>query len=494
MSLFVLITTYAIVRHQLLDIEIIIKKTLVFAGLFAAVFAMLVLPTLIIQEYIFGGRGIGGRIAGLILSGLIIILTVRRIENLLINATDKYLFQKRYDYKELLKTFTNEVLTVLDLKELVKLTVDKLSDIIKLQSCGILLLDESKNEYHLAASYGIKERDIVLTMDNTLASFLARTKMYLSVKEHERKDYHMPGKIVEDMNKLKLELAIPLITLQGKMIGILTLGKKKSDEDYTQEDIDILLSLARTLAIAISNARMVGEISRLYNEAMRRERIATVGTLAAGMAHEIKNPLTSIKTFVEYVDTKYTHSEFREKFNSIVPREIERIRDIVDQLLDYSNVGKTHFRLCNIHRILDYALDLYSNEFIRRGIKLKRIYNSYYPYILAEENQLKQVFINIILNSIEAMSIPGNNILTIRTMDNPINNTIETEIRDTGCGISKERIKNIFDPFYTTKDKGTGLGLFIVHQIIENNKGKIAIESEEGRGTAVKIIFSKTNK
>ncbi|MBL7156723.1 MAG: ATP-binding protein [Candidatus Omnitrophica bacterium] len=223
----------------------------------------------------------------------------------------------------------------------------------------------------------------------------------------------------------------------------------------------------------------------LETELERSERLKTVSTLAAGMAHEIKNPLTSIKTFVEYVDKKYQDPEFKEKFKSIVPKEIDKITNIINQLLDYSKTDKINLKPYNIHNILNYVLDLYSNEFIKKHIKLNKSYNSKYPSITCDENQLKQAFINIILNSIEAMPEGGE--LSIKTQD--INNTLEISIQDTGKGIPKEKLKDIFNPFYTTKEKGTGLGLFIVHQIIENNKGVIAIESGEGDGALVRVRF-----
>ncbi|MFC1576391.1 GAF domain-containing protein, partial [Candidatus Omnitrophota bacterium] len=288
--LYCIIIAYTILRHQLLHIEVIVKRTLVFAGLLASVFAILVLPTLLIQEYIFRSTSSGGRLLGLAISGAIIILSLRRIEDFLINITDKFLFQKKYDYKALLNAFTKEVLTVLDLDKLVRLTVDKLSEIIKPESIGILLLDEDKNEYRVVAAQGIKEKSFTLGMDNTLATFLSKTRGHLLVKAHEREG-RIPDRVARDMNKLKLELALPLITLQGEMTGILTLGKKKSDEDYTQDDIDILRHLAATLAIAINNAEMFDELGKTQAEAAQKEKMAVIGTLSAGINHEICNPL-----------------------------------------------------------------------------------------------------------------------------------------------------------------------------------------------------------
>ena len=489
---FAAILAYAIVKHQLMEIEVILKKTLIFAGLFAVVFAVLVLPTLIVQEFIIRKMGLSGRLIGFGISTILIVLILRPLETFLIRITDKFLFQKKYDYKELLKTFTGEVLTVLDLTRLVRLTTYKLADIIKLISCGILLFDDKEDGYKLIASYGIKEKNIVLTREDTLASFMERTRTYLSTR-HTEKDYAIPEDIIKDMNRLKVELAIPLI-LHDDMIGILTLGKKKSDEPYTQDDMDILLPLARTLAIAITNAKLFDEAAQkererllLEMELQRSERLKTVSTLAAGMAHEIKNPLTSIKTFVEDIDEKYQDPGFRAKFKNIVPKEVDKIANIIDQLLDYSKVDRVNLKTTDIHRILDYAIDLYNNEFLKKHIKLIKSYNALHPLIECDENQMKQAFINIALNSIEAM--PNGGELAIKTGD--INNALEISIQDTGSGITKDKLERLFDPFYTTKEKGTGLGLFIVHQILQNNKGRIAIDSEVNKGTTVKVIFEK---
>ena len=161
-SLGVATIAYGIVRHRLMDIEVVIKKTLVFAGLLAATFAILVLPTLLIQEYLLRGATAGGKLVGLAISGVIIIVTLHRIESFLTTVTDRYLFQKKYDYKELLRTFTTEVLTVLDLDKLLQLTVDKLTDIIKVKSCAVMIFDEQEQMFHIKAAQGVKDEGLTL--------------------------------------------------------------------------------------------------------------------------------------------------------------------------------------------------------------------------------------------------------------------------------------------------------------------------------------------
>jgi len=218
----------------------------------------------------------------------------------------------------------------------------------------------------------------------------------------------------------------------------------------------------------------------------RSEKLKAVSTLAAGMAHEIKNPLTSLKTFTEYVSSKYDDPEFRSKFSKIVPHEIEKIQNIVNQLLKYSTTEKTDLRKHDIHMILDYVLDLYSNEFLKKDISVEKEYFPGQGDVVCDENQIKQVFINLVLNSIEA--IPQGGIIKVGTRRK--DEIVEITIEDTGKGISPDKLKHLFDAFYTTKDEGTGLGLFVVHQIIENNNGKILIDSELNKGTTVKVVLS----
>ena len=496
--LYTFIIAYAIIRHQLMDIEVIIKKTLVFAGLLASVFAMLVLPTLLIQEYIFRGAGVGGKITGLLISGMIIIISLRKIEDFLINVTDKFLFQKKYDYKELLRTFTSEVLTVLDLNKLVKLTVDKLSDIVKLQSCGILLLDEGKAEYGLIASQGIKEKNITLRSDNTLTSFLMRTKDYLSVKSYEKK-YALPKRIIDDMNRLKFELAFPLITLQGEMVGILTLGKKKSDEDYTQDDIDILVPLARTLAIAISNAEMFVELGKTQAEAAQREKMAVIGTLSAGINHEICNPLGiargQCEAFLLNVrDGLYkgkSPEELVEKAQTIMQKvihETDRATSITKRLSSFAKPSKGVISDdINIKDEIDEVLALVSYELKMDKIDIVKEVDPNIPFISADKKALQEVFFNLVRNSAQAIAEKGRIVIRAKGRGGKV----VIDIEDTGHGIPEDKLETIFNPFYTTKEpgKGTGLGLFIVRQVVEKNKGKISVKSKVDEGTTFTLEF-----
>jgi signal transduction histidine kinase len=206
------------------------------------------------------------------------------------------------------------------------------------------------------------------------------------------------------------------------------------------------------------------------------------------MAHEIKNPLTSIKTFTEYLPEKHNEPGFIDKFNKIVGAEVNKINDIVQQLLDFSKPKPLKLQECNIHQIIDQTLSLLSNSLIKYKIALIRNYDNSLSPVSIDPNQMQQVFCNLFLNAIDAMKNGGK--LTIDTKQTDDN--VEISISDTGKGIPKKDLEHIFDPFYTTKEAGTGLGMSIIYGIIKEHKGEIRVESEEEKGTRV-IIKISTN-
>ncbi len=229
------------------------------------------------------------------------------------------------------------------------------------------------------------------------------------------------------------------------------------------------------------------ENSQMRVELEKQEKMKMVATLAAGMAHEIKNPLTSIKTFAEYLPSKYDDPGFREKFKVIVTDEVERINNIVKQLLEFSKPREPELKPSSIIGIMDETLTLLGDNLVKSKINLIKRYTAD-PVVMADKHQLKQVFLNLFLNSVQAM--PDGGALTVSTSSLGDTGLLIT-IEDTGVGISKESLAHIFDPFFTTKESGTGLGLCVVHGIIEKHGGTIKIKSTVGSGTSVSIVLNQ---
>ncbi|MFC1590506.1 ATP-binding protein [Candidatus Omnitrophota bacterium] len=491
------VITYAIVRHQLMDIEVIIKKTLVFAGLLASVLGIIILPTLIIQEYLVRHASFGVKLFGLSISGIIIIFSTRRIEKFLVNITDKFLFQKRYDYKHLLRTFTQDVLTVLDLNRVLSQTVEKLIDIVKISNASIVLYDEENEKFNLASSKGIVNNKFSISKPNSLLSFFDMTGGHI-LKTQEGPNSQFPDDIKNALKELEADFFIPLI-LRTKLIGFVSLGMKKSDEPYSQDDIDILLPLAGTLAIAISNAKLLVQLSRTQAEAAQREKMAVIGTLSAGINHEICNPLGIARGQCEaYLlnmrDGLYknkTSEELLKKAEDIMKKvihETDRATVITKKLSSFAKPAKGDMQVVNIDDEIDEVLGLVSYELRLEKIEIEKKFIGNDLKILADKKQVQEIFFNVIRNAGQAIGEKGKITISAKSSDDKV----VIDIKDTGHGIPADKIKELFNPFFTTKEpgKGTGLGLFIVRQVVERNGGRIYLkETKVGEGTTFALEF-----
>ncbi len=245
----------------------------------------------------------------------------------------------------------------------------------------------------------------------------------------------------------------------------------------------------------ILNLHDITELKKLEARMRQSERLAGLGTLAAGMAHEIRNPLSAIKTFVQLLPRKVDKPGFLEKFNRTVPRETERINLLVEELLELSRIPKYEFAATDINGLLKQSVDVIEEELRQGNIEYHRELQENLPFMQADSNQLIKVFHNVIRNAVQAMPAGGR--LTIKTFfQEPgdgkqtiarTNGKVVIVFQDTGQGISPKELPQIFNPFFTTKDSGTGLGLPITHKVITEHGGRIDVESKEGQGTTFTI-------
>ncbi len=217
------------------------------------------------------------------------------------------------------------------------------------------------------------------------------------------------------------------------------------------------------------------------------EKLASIGRLAAGIAHEISNPLTSILNFSHLLKQKKSNSDEDIKDLDIIIHETNRVRKIVRELLDFARQSPANKELIDINTILQQLVQLINRQKEFRDIKIIENYNENIQPLMADKNQFQQVFLNLLLNAAEAIAQTGTITITTSTSKEHVRVTIA----DTGCGIKKENIDKIFDPFYTTKPigKGTGLGLSISYGIIQQYGGIIKCESNENEGTTFSVVL-----
>lgn len=230
-------------------------------------------------------------------------------------------------------------------------------------------------------------------------------------------------------------------------------------------------------------ARDITELKQNEEFILKSEKLSIVGELATAVAHEIRNPLTSLKGFLHLLKTD---DEMNRRYYEIMGSELDRINSIVSEFMILSKPHATQYRKKDIHSLLNNVITLLQTLAIMKNIKIKTIFESNLPQITCEENQLKQVFINILKNAIEAVDESGKIEVEAKVVGN---NKVLIKVTDNGSGIPKELLPKLGEPFYTTKEKGTGLGLMVSHKIIQEHNGSIEITSKENEGTNVKVIL-----
>lgn len=502
--IYALVTTYAIVKHRLMDITVILKRTVIYGiiyGLSIGVFLSLVL--FFGQWFIYGS--IDKRILGVSMFALLLItVMVRPLDNLLTRITDKYFFKRKYEYQKTLKAASRGMTRIKSLPKLLDLTVRMIVNSVRVTHATIFLLDKEKAIFVAVASRGkskVPKGFIRNNANSPLVSWLIKKKeplVYDEIVSQLKRELNLSPtlkinleKIAKEMRNLNASVCIPSF-IENKMIGFLMLGEKLSGDMYTQEDLDVFLTLTNQAALAIENAQSYEDLKDTRDQLLQSERLATIGKFANEVAHEIKNPLQAIRTFVEYLPKKYQDKDFREQFSQVVGTEIERIDACVKQLVGFSKPKALEFAPVEINQLLDMSLLLLENDFKKKDILVRKNYLKKDIKFLADRNQLKQVFLNLFLNTLDAMSNSKSNQLTIETRLN--DQQLIIKIADTGCGIETKDLPHIFEPFFSTKESSAGLGLTIVKSIVENHRGRICVESKPEKGTTFTISFPYLNK
>jgi PAS domain S-box-containing protein len=266
-------------------------------------------------------------------------------------------------------------------------------------------------------------------------------------------------------------------------VGVETVRKKK---DGSIIDVSITFSALRDGAGNIIGmtfiSRDISERKRTVELISRSEKLSAIGQLAASVAHEIRNPLTSIKGFVQLF-----RGNIHEQFVDLMLSELERIDLIVNEFLLLAKPQISHFDQKDVTNIIHHTLTIMESQALLNNVEIITLLEAHLPVIWCDENKIKQVLINVMQNAVEAMPDGGK----LEIITELIEEEILIQIKDEGHGISEERIKKLGEPFYSNKEKGTGLGLMVCYKIMEEHQGRIEIESELGQGTTVKLYLPK---
>jgi signal transduction histidine kinase len=254
---------------------------------------------------------------------------------------------------------------------------------------------------------------------------------------------------------------------------------------YSNQDIKILGALANLAAIAIEHARLHEKIVAVEEQLRRNERLSTLGLLAAEIAHEIRNPLTSMKMLFQALDLRFPVAVPRARDAEIVAEKMNQLNQIVDQLLTFARSTEPALERVDVNALLDDVLLLTRHRLNQQNIALTKHLAPDLPAVRADRHQMEQACLNLILNAVDAM--PRGGTLTVSSAAS--NGFVALAFADTGAGMTAEQRAKLFEPFLTTKTKGTGLGLAIVKKTVEAHRGRIEVASQPGHGTTFRLFL-----
>ncbi|MFQ5893441.1 MAG: GAF domain-containing protein, partial [Nitrospinota bacterium] len=281
---------------------------------------------------------------------------------------------------------------------------------------------------------------------------------------------------------------VPLMA-KDRVIGVFVVDNLFNKKPITEEDLDFLARFANQAGLALENLLLfhklkdlTGELGAVQNRLIESERMAALGEVTAGLAHEIRNPLATIGGFARRLHRKLDEDFPYKNYASIVIREVDRLETLLRDVLTYSKQVPPSPEPCRVNALVNDMLDIYREDFQDKHIALQIELSAALPTIEADAQQLKQVFVNLFANAMQAMPTGGT--LTVQTEPWPTadGEGVIITISDTGGGVPQEVVENIFNPFFTTKQEGTGLGLALSKRVIEGHGGAIEVINREGEG------------
>ncbi|MEK6320960.1 MAG: ATP-binding protein [Acidobacteriota bacterium] len=336
-------------------------------------------------------------------------------------------------------------------------------------------------------------KNIRLTQRDHLAKWLLTNEKAMVVGQDPGVFNYLSPSERETLTLLNVRICVPLIAL-NRLTGLIFLCSTQEQWGLSEEDMSLLQMLMNQASIAFETAYLYQEQRDRLLKLYRTERLAAAGQLAASVAHEIRNPLTSIRSTVQYLLKDCEENSPKRSLIEGVIAEVDRIDRTVDGLLSLTRRTEFKPERVALDQLIEQTLRLVGTEASNQSVEILWSSPGADCYILGDTSQLRQLFLNLILNALQAMPKGGQ--LEVKLTCNPESlevwdrkNWVQVSLTDTGCGIPTDNLDKIFDPFFTTKQGGTGLGLSISYAVARQHGGQLEIRSSEGGGTTVAARF-----
>ncbi len=487
-----LVFSYYVYRYNYMDY--VIRRSLLYSMLITSVVLLYLSGVERLTRY-FGERY---EINASLVQSLLILSLVFAFRPFRTHAAemlDRFFFKEHEIYKNVYRDLTQKIRggTVEDIPALMRYIIEVLKKTMELDHASLVFFEKKKDEYHILAStlpFRINDFQHII-------QFLETHKMKV-LHPHDVED----EEVLKEMENLGAHTTIPIYS-DNELIGLLHLGKKSNNRKIHSDELEILILLSNQLATEIQNMRLLEEKLRLERELLQNEKFLALGRLSASVAHQVKNPLSSIKIIAQVLREDLPPGDQREEDLSLVINEVDKLTRVVNQLLEFAKPARQDIQHSYLEKVIDEVVMLMQYEANRYQVHIEKEIPPGLRPIKADRMTLQDILSNLIQNSIQALEKTGGKILIkahYPSLPYPYESLpwkedqgITLEILDNGTGIPEENLKNIFEPFFTTKQQGTGLGLPIVKQRLESLGGKILIESsvedkdDRPRGTKVLI-------
>lgn len=401
-------------------------------------------------------------------------------------------FRQRFAFLDSVRSLLRRTANVIDGPQLAAMLLDGLNETRRVTHASIYLLAEDRPGFRLLDSRGPQP---ALFLDaGTARALVSRTERAQLLETVNRRSAELKAQPLEArkareevkrlndvrsaLEQMRAGITVPLMG-NDRVLGFLNLWDERVPEAFASDEIALILELADRFATVVEN-------SKLYERMRERDRLAALGEMAAGLAHEIRNPLGAIKGAAQCLDPKTVPTDERE-FIEVIVEEVNRLNGVVTAFLDYARPLKQSFGATDVNEVVTRTLRLIQND-LPKNVTLTEQLAADLPRLDGDAEQLKQVLINLVQNAAQAIgSAPGEIVLKTsrpeRFGDFRQPELVEVQVSDNGPGIPADQQMNIFVPFFTTKQKGTGLGLAICQRIVKSHNGTINVQSRVGEGT-----------
>jgi two-component system, NtrC family, sensor kinase len=396
--------------------------------------------------------------------------------------------------RQIIQDFNRSITLIADIDALITSIVDRIKEMFGTDRVILLHAYPDSNAFSLAFSLGYDPealKGVHLTQRDRLAKWLLTNESALVLEQDQGVMSYLSAAEREMLERLDIRVCVPMLAL-NRLTGIMLLSSTQPGWGLHEEELDLLLMLLTQASIAFESAYLSqsqrDRMQRLY----RAERLATAGQLAASVAHEIRNPMTAIRSTIQYLLREFGDNNPKRELAEGIIAEVDRIDRIVDGLLSLTRRNEFTPDRISLAQLISQSLLLTRTQAQEQSVKITWSGSPQDVYVMADAAQLNQLMLNLVMNAMQSMPNGGHMRVELNVRSQILGLPEGKEwavisITDTGCGIPADTLDRVFDPFFTTKPGGTGLGLSTCYAIARQHDGDLEIGSQENKGTTVNV-------